>query len=71
MSDMPVNMSAEQSWTLSDDRKCVRLQLPPLAIPGMAEPLSIHLDCDAAMVDEILQRLTVLRLQMLPALTRN
>jgi hypothetical protein len=31
------------------------------------EPLRIHLDFDAEMVDEILQRLTVLRSRMLPA----
>jgi len=71
MSDMPANMPAERMWTLSDDQRSVRMQVPPLRLAGLTEPLSIHLDFDAAMVDDILQRLTVLRSQMLPALTRN
>ena len=63
--DMPADMPAERMWTLSDDRETVLLQLPPLPIDGMPEPLRVHLDFDAEMVDEILQRLTVLRAQML------
>ena len=60
MSDMEADLPAEQMWTLSDDLETLRLQLPPLPIDGMPEPLRVHLDFDAAMVDEILQRLTVL-----------
>jgi hypothetical protein len=71
MSDMLADMPAERMWTLSGDRETVRLQLPPLPIAGMPEPLRVHLDFDAEMVDEILQRLTVLRSQMLPSRLKN
>lgn len=71
MSDMVTEMAPELMWTLSDDRDSVRLQLPPLQIEGTPEPLRIHLDFDAEMVDEILKHLTVLRSQMLPAPTLN
>lgn len=66
-----LDMSPERMWTLTDDRGSVRLHLPPLIVAGMPKPLRIHLDFDAEMVDEILQRLTVLRPQMLPALQPN
>jgi len=71
MSDMEADMPAERMWTLSDDLETVRLQLPPLPIDGMPEPLRVHLDFDAEMVDEILQRLTLLRAQMLPSPLKN
>ena len=53
------------------DRETLRLQLPALTVADRAEPLRIYLDFDAAAVDEMLERLTVLRAQMLPAPTRN
>ena len=68
MIDMLADKPSERMWTLSDDLETVRLQLPPLPIDGMPEPLRVHLDFDAAMVDDILQRLTMLRAQMLPTL---
>lgn len=68
---MVADMPPERMWTLSSDRANVRLQVPPLLLDGFLEPLRIHLDFDAAMVDAILQRLTVLRAQMLPEPTRN
>ena len=49
----------------------MRLQLPALPMAGMAEPLRIHLDFDATMVEEILHLLTVLRSQMLPSPLKN
>ena len=71
MSDgMPVDLSSAEMFTLLD-RETVRLQLPVLPVIGMEEPLRIHLDFDAAAVDEMLERLTMLRAQMLPAPTRN
>jgi hypothetical protein len=71
MSDnMPVNLSPAEMFTLLNPQT-VRLQLPPLPIAGISESLRIHLDFDAEMVNEILQRLTVLRSQMLPAPQRN
>ena len=71
MSDMLTEMAPERMWTMSDDLETVRLQLPPLPIDGMPEPLRVHLDFDAEMVDEILQRLTLLRAQMLPSPLKN
>jgi hypothetical protein len=71
MSDMLAEMPPERMLTLSDDRGTVRLQLPPMPIADLPEPLRIHLDFDAEMVDEILHRLTVLRSRMLPAPQRN
>jgi len=53
------------------DREKMRLQLPDLRVTGSAEPLRIHLDFDAASVDDMLERLTLLRAQMLPAPRRN
>lgn len=58
-------------WTPSGDGETVRLQLPPLPIAGFPESLRIHLDFDAEMVDEILQRLSLLRAKMLPVPRRN
>lgn len=53
------------------DRRTVRLQLPPLPLPGLSEPVDVHLDLNTAAVDEILRRLTELRVQMLPPPRRN
>jgi hypothetical protein len=68
--EMPFEMSPTAMWQLLDERT-VRMQVPPLPLEGMIEPLCIHLDFDTEMVDEIMQRLTVLRSQMLPAPQRN
>ena len=68
---MLADMPAERMWTLSGDGETVRLQLPPLPIAGMPEPLRIHLDFDAETVDEILQRLSLLRAKMLPVPRRS
>ena len=59
------------TWTLADDRRSVRMQLPPLPVAGLPKPLNVFLKFDAATVDEILQRLSELRAQMLPAPQRN
>ena len=47
------------------------MNLPPLPIAGMPEPLTVHVQFDTRTIDEILQRLSVLRSQMLPPLQRN
>jgi hypothetical protein len=71
MSDgMPVERGPAEMFTLHN-RETVRLQLPDLPLEGAAEPLRIFLDFDAESVDEVLERLTVLRTQMLPAPQRN
>jgi hypothetical protein len=66
---MPFAMEPEQMWKLSGDGRSVRLQLPPLPIEGLPEPLRVHLDFDAEALDEMLDRLAVLRAQMLPPLS--
>lgn len=53
------------------NRETLRLQLPELPIAGIAKPLQIHLNFDAAGVDEMIERQTVLRAQMLPAPALN
>lgn len=71
MTDMLADLPADRMWTLSDDAETVRLQLPPLPLDRIPEPLRINLDFDVAMVDEILQRLTLLRSQMVLAPVAN
>ena len=65
---MPVKASQATMWTLSEDRWLVRLAVPPLPIAGMPEPLAVYMDFDAKSVDAMIERLTVLRSQMLPPL---
>jgi hypothetical protein len=65
---MPVKASQATMWTLNEDRKTVRLAVPPLRLAGMPEPLDVFMDFDTATVDAMLERLTVLRNEMLPPL---
>ena len=67
--DMPFTTKPEEAWQLSNDRKAIRFHLPPLPIEGLTEPLRVHLDFDAEALDEMLDRLAVLRAQMLPPLS--
>ena len=64
---MPVEIDAATIWTLNADRRSIRLTLPMLPLAHMAQPLTIALDIQASTVDEMIDRLTVLRAQMLPA----
>jgi hypothetical protein len=66
MGAVPIETTQAQLWRLSPDRRSVRLRLPPLRLVGREKPVDIHLDFDAEAVDEILQRLTELRMQMVP-----
>jgi hypothetical protein len=54
----------EPMWSLSDDRKTVRLAVPPVQIRGLPEPIRIVVDFNAADIDEVLKRLIVLRARM-------
>ena len=56
----------QQIWTLSKNRRNVRFAIPPIPLAGLPEPLKLFLDFDAKSVDELIERLTVLRAQMLP-----
>ena len=64
----PVRANQATMWTLSTDRKLVRLAVPPLPIVGFPKPLNVYMDFDAKTVDAMLERLTILRSQMLPPL---
>jgi hypothetical protein len=56
--------SEGEMWTLSPDRKTVRLDVPPVTLAGLREPVRIRLDFDAEGVDDVLRRLIVLRARM-------
>ena|SRR5215468_11171559 len=58
---MPVKIDVTAMWTLSSDRRSIRLTLPRLPLAHMAQPVTIVLDVEASTVDEIIDRLTVLR----------
>ena len=58
--------NAEQMWQVGRDRRFLRLVLPALSVPGRKEPLTIDVEFDAAAVDRIIERLLVLRNEMLP-----
>src|SRR5262245_42254767 len=64
---MPIPANTSTMWTLNEDRKTVRFSLPPLRHGSLPEPLMVFMDLDAGTVDEIVDRLTVLRAQMVPA----
>jgi hypothetical protein len=61
---LPVDVAKEMVWTLSPDRKTVRLSLPPLPLDGLPDPIKVDMDLDVATVDAILDRLVDLRSQM-------
>jgi hypothetical protein len=70
---MSVAANTSTMWTLNEGRKTVRFSLPPLRVGDTPEPLMVFMDLDAGTVDEILDRLSVLRAQMLlapPKLTK-
>jgi hypothetical protein len=70
MGDVQIHRQQEEMWTLGDDRRTMRLTMPPVNVtkPG---PVSIRIEFDAEALDAILARLTRLRLQMLPPPQRN
>ncbi|HMF61716.1 MAG TPA: hypothetical protein VK595_15150, partial [Vicinamibacterales bacterium] len=65
------NATQAEMWVISADRQTVRLHIPPVRLASLAEPLKLHLDWNATAVDEILDRLTVLRSQMDPPPIRS
>lgn len=67
---MPIEAD-QTTWTLSAHRTAVRLTLPPLPLGGLPESLKIHIEFDATTIDAMLERLTILRSQMLPPITSN
>jgi hypothetical protein len=65
---IPFVAEAATMWTLGQDRRRVRFALPPLRLAGMSEPVHAFVDFDTETVDEMIERLTILRSQMLPPL---
>ena len=63
---MPIEADQGHMWQLSTDRRTVRMQFG-LPIQGTPEPLLVKIDFDAGTVDQMVERLLVLRAQMLPA----
>jgi hypothetical protein len=63
---MRIEAEQEQIWTLSADRKLTRLALPDLPLAGLSTPLRVRSDFDAGTIDLMIERLTILRAQMLP-----
>ena len=64
---MPHTPNMEHALRLLPDRRNVRFHLPPLPLAGQEEPLRLFLDFDTASVDQLIDRLLVLRAQMLPS----
>jgi hypothetical protein len=64
---MSIANDQETIWTLSTDRRTIRFALPPMTLAGMPEPINVSIDFDARTIEAILDRLTILRSQMLPA----
>ncbi|SEP26482.1 hypothetical protein SAMN02990966_04692 [Rhodospirillales bacterium URHD0017] len=64
---MPMEHDQAQMWQLSADRRSLRMELPGLPVAGVAEPLLVKIDFDTSVVDRMIERLLVLRAQMLPA----
>ena len=71
----PADVSiTEYSYLLQGDKVRsvpTRQQMPPIPLAGVPKPVVVHLDFDAETVDAMLERLSVLRAQMLPAPQRN
>jgi len=63
---VPIEAEQKQIGVLLPGRKKVRMMVPDLPIAGLSQPLRVHMDFDTGTVDQILDRLTILRSQMLP-----
>jgi len=64
---MPLEIDPERVWMLSENRRQVVMELPPLLLPGQDDTVVVRLRFDAEIIDGFLQRLTLLRSRMLPA----
>jgi hypothetical protein len=68
---LPLDAKQAQMWTLDGDCRSVHMTLPSFPVDGMPEPLIVHVEFDTRTIDEMLQRLSVLRAQMLPPPQRH
>jgi len=64
--DMPIEIDPVEMWTLSEDARRIFLELPPLVLAETGEPVRVRMRFDADTIDGILERLTVLRMRMVP-----
>ena len=64
---MPIDYEMTEMWQLNSDRRSVRMELPGLEIEGMPELIRVNVDFDAGVLDKMIERLTLLRQQMLPS----
>jgi hypothetical protein len=64
---MPLEVDPERVWSLSENRRQVVMELPPLLFPGDDEPVLVRMRFDAETIDGFLERLAFLRSMMLPA----
>ena len=64
---MPLEIDPERVWTLSENRKQVVMELPPLLLPGHDEAFLVRMRFDAEVIDGFVDRLTSLRSMMLAA----
>jgi hypothetical protein len=46
------------------------MNLPPVKVAGLSKPICVNIDFDAGNIEQMIERLTVLRAQMLPALPK-
>ena len=51
---------------LADDRRSLRMSLPGLPVDALPKPITVKIDFDAGVIDQMIERLTVLRAKMLP-----
>ena len=64
----PVEHDTQQMWRLAADGRSVRLSLAGVPVTGLAQPLRVNIDFDTGAVDQIIERLSMLRAQMKPGL---
>jgi len=63
---MPIEHDQAQMWQLYADLRSGRMQFG-LPVQGTPEPLLVKIDFDTEAIGQIIERLTILRAQMLSA----
>jgi hypothetical protein len=64
---MPIEHDQAQMCQLGADRRRVRMELPGLPIEGLPQPSKVKINFDAGAIDQMIERLLVLRAHELPA----
>ncbi len=59
-----MELDSETMWTLSTDRTTLSLNIAVPAVGGLEEPLNVSVDFDPDSVDAMIERLMLLRAQM-------